>query len=308
MSLKTAFALLKQNHHIDLGRKMKFFVGIKKLFLYITIVTLFFIGTTKTLASDYQYKILDPKYNPAAEKLLNGELQQSTITTSATEKKGFNFLRFLAIFASIGFPLFILYLATRAFKDVMESIPGSKESLPENVTFGNIKIEKETDEREVEISKLYNKKTTDTDIIKPKSPKLPEPSVETNSITDEITNLMNEAYNQNPSNSQKNIENNESGMVATVPIATKNPMLLNTAPLTKNKGLCLVEYENKYSLIGYIDKKVFFLNQFDSLKSSEIRPRLAERNEGKDRYIVRLDSYKGLIEVSDTEMNLLINL
>ena len=85
-------------------------------------------------------------------------------------------------------------------------------------------------------------------------------------------------------------------------------MLLNTAPLTKNKGLCLVEYENKYSLMGYINKKVFVLNQFDSVKSCEIRPRLTEKNGNKDRYLVRLGSYKGLIEVSDSEMNLLINL
>ena len=95
---------------------------------------------------------------------------------------------------------------------------------------------------------------------------------------------------------------------ATSPVVKKNPMLLNTLHLTKNKGFCLVEYNKKYSLIGYINNEIFLLNQFDNVSSVEIRSRLSETIDNKDRYIVRLGGYKALIEVSDSDMNLLVNL
>lgn len=50
------------------------------------------------------------------------------------------------------------------------------------------------------------------------------------------------------------------------------------------------------------------LNKFDSLKSSEIRSRLSETVDNKDRYIVRLGEYKALVEVSDKKMELLLEL
>ena len=88
----------------------------------------------------------------------------------------------------------------------------------------------------------------------------------------------------------------------------QNPMLLNTSPLASNKGLCLVQYNSKFSLIGYINDDIFMLNQFDNVNSSEIRSRLSESTSSRDRYIVRLGDYKALVEVTDTKMNLLLEL
>ena len=88
----------------------------------------------------------------------------------------------------------------------------------------------------------------------------------------------------------------------------KNPLLITNAKLANNKGLCLVEFKKKYSLIGYINDEIFMLNKFDSLKSSEIRSRLSETVDNKDRYIVRLGEYKALVEVSDKKMELLLEL
>ena len=85
-------------------------------------------------------------------------------------------------------------------------------------------------------------------------------------------------------------------------------MLLNTAPLTSNKGFCLVEYNQKYSLIGYINNEIFLLNQFSSVYTNEIRSRLSETVGNKDRYIVRLGNYKALVEVSESKMNVLLEL
>ena len=87
-----------------------------------------------------------------------------------------------------------------------------------------------------------------------------------------------------------------------------NPVLLSSSKLTRNKGLCLVQYRNKVSLIGYINKKVFVLAQFNSLSTNEIRSRLAENEGENERYIVKLGNYKALLEVSENNMELLLEL
>ena len=89
---------------------------------------------------------------------------------------------------------------------------------------------------------------------------------------------------------------------------SQNPILLYTSPLASNKGFCLVEYNRKYSLIGYINDDIFLLNQFDNVKTKEIRARLSETQKSKERYIIKLDNYQALVEVSDKKMNLLVNL
>ncbi len=87
-----------------------------------------------------------------------------------------------------------------------------------------------------------------------------------------------------------------------------NPILLSSSKLTRNKGLCLVQYKDKVSLIGYINKKVFVLAQFNSLSTNEIRSRLAENEGDNERYIVKLGNYKALLEVSENNMELLLEL
>ena len=89
---------------------------------------------------------------------------------------------------------------------------------------------------------------------------------------------------------------------------TQNPILLYTSPLASNKGFCLVKYNQKYSLIGYINDEIFLLNQFNNIKTKEIRARLSETQKTKETYIVKLDNYRALVEVSDKKMNLLVNL
>lgn len=273
----------------------------------------------QTYASDYQYKILDPKYNPAAERLINGELQTLEPVQQTNKQKGFNFLQFLAIFAAISFPVFVLTFAWKSFRNLVDSVPGCATDSSQNQSIGNIKIvEKHNEEETLNsygleqifgnfIANKSNENDSDELVAEKKlelTTQLPRTtgvkSVVTSSDTSD-TNIPEKLLGSISSQFEKTA-------VATLPVEKKNPMLLNTAPLTKNKGFCLVEYDKKYSLIGYINTQVFFLNQFDSIKSCEIRPRLTERNEGKDRYLVRLGSYKGLVEVDDEKMDLLINL
>ena len=50
------------------------------------------------------------------------------------------------------------------------------------------------------------------------------------------------------------------------------------------------------------------LNQFNAINGTEIRARLSETLAGKDRYIVRLGDFKALVEVSDKNMKMLLEL
>ena len=53
---------------------MNYQIGIKFLFTGISLIILSFCANTAAFASDYQYKILDPKYNPDAQRVVDGEL------------------------------------------------------------------------------------------------------------------------------------------------------------------------------------------------------------------------------------------
>ena len=92
-------------------------------------------------ASDYKYKVLDPKYNPEAEQLINGTLPPER-TMYVEKKEGFDIGTFLAIFAVITFPFAIVYIAVRTFKEI------TKEPSEDEQTIGNIKIVKDSDSEE----------------------------------------------------------------------------------------------------------------------------------------------------------------
>ena len=320
---------------------MKFYKGIKTALLLAIVTVLFLFGLNKTFASDYQYKILDPKYNPAAEKLINGNLPTMEEEQLTSKQEGFNFIRFLAIFATIAFPILVLALVNRVYKKLLYGIPSTDSTDSSNLELGKVKIEgRATQEFVADGNKdalvqlfdnsndglmFLNIKDAYTAKENAVNTTISECKVVDNNLKNVISNPVRsvekpvEKFVLEPSKTLIQQEDvlkraltatleQHMKKTATATIPKRNPMLLNTAPLTKEKGLCLVEYENKYSLFGYIKDKIFFLNQFETLKSSEIRPRLTERNNGKDRYLVRLGAYKGLIEVSDSDMHLLINL
>ena len=232
-------------------------------------------------ASDYKYKVLDPKYNPEAQQLIDGTLPPER-TMYVEKKEEFDVWTFLAIFALITFPLAIVYIAVKTFKEVMN------DSNEDEQVIGNIKIENESDEEE------SGEKENGFDFIN-------VPQVHVTTIqpldrkkidTKEIPNTFVKKYFSNPIDEEK----------------SKNPILLYTSPLSSSKGFCLVEYNGKFSLIGYINDDIFLLNQFDSIKTKEIRARLSETKKNGECYIIKLDEYKALVEVSDKKMNLLVNL
>lgn len=281
---------------------MKYQTGIKTLLIFTAFTFALALFGTKALASDYKYKVLDPRYNPSAEQIAERNIPPVQEVLPDEEKKGFDFLRFLSIIALISFPAFIITLSVKAFKEITEDIPGriSEENKPEKEkeqqTLGNIKIQpKPKAEKDFSLEDLAD--TEDIENINFDNLKImPDKRI------DEKAQNMPVSIKQMMENTDEKYKH------TTSPLHKKNPMLLNTAPLTKNKGLCLVEYNQKYSLIGYINNEIFLLNQFDYVNSNEIRSRLSEKVDNKDRYIVRLGDYKALVEVSDKDMSLLLEL
>ncbi len=258
---------------------------LKLIFNCIIFILLVFSCSNNALASDYKYKVLDPKYNPEAQQLIDGTLPPER-TMYVPPKKNFDIGTFLAIFALITFPFGIVYIAVKTFKDVMSDYN------EEEQVIGNIKIEeKDTQELDEELEKYH---------IPSSSKQLYQP------------NNRHNPYADSPVKSRintKEIPNNFVQKYFTEPVEKKqNPILLYTSPLSSNKGFCLVEYNKKYSLIGYINNDIFLLNQFDSIKTKEIRARLSETQKSKEKYIIKLDNYQALVEVSDKKMNLLVNL
>lgn len=300
---------------------MKYRIGIKFLFTGISLLILTFCTNFSVQASDYQYKVLDPKYNPQAEKLLEGKMPEVKVVDYEQQKPFFDFKIFFAVLALVLFPSGIMYLVVKTFKEISEDVPGR--SSQEQI-IGNIKIEKREEKEPVEKTlkaeqKQVNVKqeSASAKSVSPKIEQNPQKPAAVNNATPVIQ--QNKSRNigavqpavskQSPRNKITDNTNFSINKYFSSTVTKKqNPMLLNTSVLGTDKGLCLVEYNQKYSLIGYIGNEIFMLNQFDSINSSEIRSRLSDSNELRDRYIVRLGDYKALVEVSDTKMNLLLEL
>ena len=334
---------------------------IKKIFIWVfTLIIVFFANTMSVDASDYKYKVLDPKYNPAAERLINGELVLLSDDDSYSSKTSFDYAQFFAILATMLLPWILLSFAIKSFRTIMDKGFKTDEEIY-NQAFGTTEeavseqVEPETSNGKIppksEVKKDIEKFIKENEIIKKAEVQLNQiEEKENNEVVDfsdlalsQVTSgnsiknaidekvvgvsssslLMTDAISKNSKVISDNIDrylrsqNSDTiqseltqidSNVVTPSVTKKSPNLLNTAPLTKSKGLCLVQYGKKYSLIGYIGKKVFLIRQFDNLESTEIRPRLTETKENRDKYIVRLGSYKAMVSVTDRDIKLLLEL
>ena len=286
----------------------------KFLLFFCIALTMSFVLSLESFASDYKYKVLDPKYNPSAQDLIEGKLSSPTdeYLPVPTSKK-FDFKVLFAAAALIIFPTVIFYVAAKALKQV------SNTSESENQTIGNITISKKDEEDNIE-NPLQNKcdnedednSSNNINNLKAQECESEKQNIKSDSaiIQEEIKTVKNiipskpKEIRANNKHIDETVKQYFTSPISKIP----NPMLLNTAPLGKNKGFCIVEYNKKYSLIGYINNEIFMLDQFENLKNYEIRSRLTESQNSKDRYIVRFGEYKALVEVSEANMSLLLEL
>ncbi len=76
--------------------------------------------------------------------------------------------------------------------------------------------------------------------------------------------------------------------------------ILNISP---TKGFYLSTFENGIMfLYGFVNNKKFLLNKFFDMSQVNLQARFYQKNGNNDVYIVRIDSYKAMIEVSENSI------
>lgn len=269
---------------------------IKKIFyIFAAFIVITTFSNNVGIASDYKYKVLDPRYNPHAEELLQSQEEFYDAMPLESESTTVDYKMFFALLAMIFFPISVFSLSFMAFRK-----PEKKKS---KMDIGNIKIERKSD---TEIVKSHLDKSFEQ-MEQEKS----EVAVKSDIVELSVENKEQDNLDNNKEQSIENVEEVsqivESATVSEV-IETIPPKTIYSYPLADGKGLSLLQQDGIYSLVGYIDDKTFELNKFEEISAKEIRPRLSESTPERDRYIVRLGNYKALVEVSDKNMKLLLEL
>lgn len=74
------------------------------------------------------------------------------------------------------------------------------------------------------------------------------------------------------------------------------------------KGFYLVDFEDTTALVGHIDEEIFVLKRFDKKINEPLQARLDEKKGNSTNYMTKVGSFRGLVEVTPKNMNLLIEL
>ncbi len=83
---------------------------------------------------------------------------------------------------------------------------------------------------------------------------------------------------------------------------SKEPELLSELRITPRKGFYLTTIDDMFALFGFVDNNVYLLKKFTDLSQINLQARFYDRQDSGDLYIVRLDSYKAMVEISDSGM------
>lgn len=78
--------------------------------------------------------------------------------------------------------------------------------------------------------------------------------------------------------------------------------------IDNQKGFYLVDFEDTTALVGHINEEIFILKRFNEKISAPLQARLNEKKEFSASYMTRVGSFKGIVEVTPYDMNLLIEL
>ena len=84
--------------------------------------------------------------------------------------------------------------------------------------------------------------------------------------------------------------------------SNKNLNVISVLNITPNKGFYLTTMNDTIALFGFVNKNIFLFNKFKDLSQINLQARFYDRNGDNDIYIVRLDSFKAMIEISETSM------
>ncbi len=88
----------------------------------------------------------------------------------------------------------------------------------------------------------------------------------------------------------------------------KAPEVISVLRINENTGFYLTNYNDTMALFGYINNKVFLLEKFKDLSQINLQARYYDKSGDSDIYILRLDNYKAMVEISNNEMKELARL
>lgn len=78
--------------------------------------------------------------------------------------------------------------------------------------------------------------------------------------------------------------------------------------IDNNKGLYLVDIEDTSALVGQINDEIFVLKKFAEKVDAKLQARLNETKQNSSSYMAKIGNFKALIEVTQNNMKLLIEL
>ncbi len=80
------------------------------------------------------------------------------------------------------------------------------------------------------------------------------------------------------------------------------PELISVLNITHNTGFYLTNVGETLALFGFVNDNVFLLKKFSDLSQINLQARFYDKHGENDLYIVKLDTYKAMIEISETGM------
>lgn len=87
-----------------------------------------------------------------------------------------------------------------------------------------------------------------------------------------------------------------------VPEEKQEVAYLSTLNLTPTKGFYLQEINEEFCLFGFTGSQTILLKKFKDLKQINLQARFYDQDSRNDIYIVKLDTYKAMIEISEAGM------
>jgi hypothetical protein len=107
---------------------------------------------------------------------------------------------------------------------------------------------------------------------------------------------------------QESIQENVDEISEEIPVEQDDEVIKDSFELTPTKSLYLVNYDGTSVLMAAIKDEYYTLKKFDEVIEKPMIVRQAEKNTKKTTYIVRLGSFRGVVEVTMKNVELVMEL
>lgn len=91
-------------------------------------------------------------------------------------------------------------------------------------------------------------------------------------------------------------------------VEEQDEMIQSEFEIDDKKGFYLVDFEDITALVGHIEDEIFVLKRFDEKINAPLQARLNETKGNSASYMAKVGKFKGIVEVTSDNMNLLIEL